>query len=120
MIVSPLLGSRGNCFLEVGCMNLNPFIDLFAALLGLYGWAVLLEIILHWLIYFNVVNRFNPFVARLSEILYRLTYPVLSRIRRVIPPFSGIDLSPIFLFLLIRFLINVLYTYFYTSPFSSL
>jgi YggT family protein len=96
-------------------MNLNPFIDLVVTVLGLYAWVVLVEIIVHWLLYFNVINRYHPIVSRLSEILFRLTNPVFSRVRKIIPPISGLDLSPIIVFILIRFLINVCNTYFYTS-----
>lgn len=95
-------------------MNLNPFIDLIASILTFYSWIVIIHIIVIWLCYFDILNRYNQSVRRAIDIFHRLTEPVLSRIRQVIPPIAGIDFSPIILFILIRFVISVLRTYFYT------
>ncbi len=95
-------------------MNLNPFINLIALVLTLYGWTVLIYVILHWLLHFNVVNRNNLFVLRLNDFLRRVVEPILGRIRRYIPKPGGVDLSPIALLILIYFINDVLYTYFYT------
>jgi len=94
-------------------MNINPFIDLIATVLNLYGWVLLVHIIMVWLIYFDILNRYNRPIQRINDVLYRLTEPVLSRIRSFIPPIGGVDMSPIIVFILIRFLINALYQYFY-------
>lgn len=99
-------------------MNLNPFINLLSMALTLYGWAVLIYIILFWLIRFNVVNRNNLFVLRVNDFLRRIVEPVLGKIRRYIPKPGGVDLSPIVLLLLIYFFNDVLYTYFYTYSFA--
>jgi YggT family protein len=37
-------------------------------------------------------------------VIYDLTEPVLSLFRRYIPPLGGFDLSPIFIFILLRFI----------------
>ena len=94
-------------------MNLNPFIDLIIVVLKLYTWVLVAWIIVSWLLHFNIINRYSNFVAKLSQVLYQLTQPVLRPIQRVLPNFGGIDISPIIVFLIIRFIINVLYTYFY-------
>jgi len=99
-------------------MNLNPFIDLIATVLSIYAWVLVAWIVLSWLLHFGVVNRHNTFVARLSDVLYRLTEPALRRIRRYMPDLGGIDLSPIVFFLMVRFTISVLYTYFYTHSYG--
>jgi YggT family protein len=44
----------------------------------------------------------------LIPLLYQLTEPVLGPFRRVIPPIAGIDLSPLFALLTIRFLLLLL------------
>lgn len=54
------------------------------------------------------------FVAHVSDALYKLTEPVLRRIRRYMPDLGMVDLSPIVVFIAIRFISNVLYTYFYS------
>jgi len=95
-------------------MNVNPFIDLIVAALNIYGWIMLAWIIISLLITFDIVNRHQPFVYRLSEALYKMTEPLLRRIRRYMPDIGVVDISPIVVFLGIRFISNVLYTYFYT------
>ena len=94
-------------------MNINPFIELAAALLDLYYWVLLFWILLSWLIAFGVINRFNPVVAKAQEVLYKLTEPVLRKIRRYMPDLGGVDISPVVLMLGIWFIKKVLFTYFY-------
>jgi YggT family protein len=94
-------------------MNLNPFIDLIAAVLSLYNLALIIYIILYYLLMFNIVNRHSPVVTQISHFLNRLIEPVLQKIRNYIPVMGGVDLSVIALFLLVGFTKGALYTYFY-------
>lgn len=94
-------------------MNINPFIDLIGAIIGLYNWVLIVWIILNWLVSFNIVNRYQPVVRKVMEVLDRLTEPVLWHIRRFLPPIAGIDLAPIALFLALGFVKGMLYTYLY-------
>ena len=94
-------------------MNINPFIDLISQILGLYSWIMILWIILSILISFEVINRHNQFIAKLYEVLFKLTEPVLRRIRRYMPNIPAIDLSPIVVFIGINFIQSFLYNYFY-------
>ena len=82
----------------------NPLIALLEYLLDLYWWVVVIAVIVSWLIAFNVINLHNNFVRQLVRFLDALTEPVFRQIRRIVPPISGLDLSPIIVFLLIRFL----------------
>lgn len=95
-------------------MNVNPFIDIIAAALGIYGWIMLAWIIMSILISFDIINRHNRVVFQVSDVLYKMTEPLLRRIRRYMPNLGVIDISPIIVFLAIKFITNVLYTYFYT------
>ena len=79
---------------------LNPFVDLLSEIIYLYNIVLLAWIIISWLITLNVVNRYQPLVLR--------------PLRKLLPDLGGIDIAPIILFLLLRFLNNALYTYFYT------
>jgi YggT family protein len=94
-------------------MNINPFIDLIAMVLNLYAFILIIHIIFVWLIYFDILNRYNQVIHRINDLLYRLTEPVLSKVRQFIPAIGGIDISPIVVFILIRFFISLLYNYFY-------
>jgi YggT family protein len=61
------------------------------------------QVILSWLVAFNVVNTRHPFVNTVGRFLYQITEPALRPIRRVIPSFGGIDISPLALALLLGF-----------------
>ena len=65
---------------------------------------VIVAVIVSWLTAFNVINEHNNFVRSLLRVLIALTEPVFRQIRRIIPPISGLDLSPIVVLLGIWFL----------------
>ena len=62
------------------------------------------QVILSWLVAFNLVNTRHPFVNSVGRFLYQITEPVLRPIRRIVPSFGGIDISPLIAALLIGFL----------------
>jgi YggT family protein len=68
-------------------------------LITLYTWVIIASVILSWLMAFNVVNAYNPFVRTLWNALNAVTEPLLRPIRRMMPDLGGIDLSPIILLL---------------------
>ena len=72
-------------------------------ILKLYSYVVIANVIVSWLIAFNVLNTQNRFVYSLLELTYRLTDPILNRIRRFLPSLGSLDISPIILLLLIWF-----------------
>ena len=94
-------------------MNINPIIILISQIISLYNFALVVYCISSWLIGFGILNRDNKFVYKVMEVLGKIVEPLLSKIRQYLPTISGIDLSPIVLFLLLNFLRNVLFTYFY-------
>lgn len=77
--------------------------QLLDTIIGLYTIAVIISVVLTWLVQFNVVNTSNQLVYMVGDFLYRITEPVLKRIRAVIPPVGGIDLSPLILLLALFF-----------------
>ena len=72
--------------------------------LKLYSYVVVANVIISWLIAFNVLNTQNRFVYSILELTYRLTDPILIRIRRFLPNLGSLDISPIILLLLIWFI----------------
>lgn len=72
--------------------------------LNLYMYVVVAHVILSWLVAFNIINPQQELVRIIGNFLFAITEPVLGRIRKVIPPISGIDLSPLILFFIIFFL----------------
>ena len=72
-------------------------------LLKLYSYVVIVNVIVSWLIAFNILNTQNRFVYSILELSYRLTDPILNKIRRFLPNLGSLDISPIILLLLIWF-----------------
>ena len=72
-------------------------------LLKLYSYVVIANVIISWLIAFNILNTQNRFVYSILEFSYRLTDPILNKIRRFLPNLGSLDISPIILLLLIWF-----------------
>jgi YggT family protein len=83
---------------------MNPIAFLLYEILDVYEWIVIVAVIVSWLTAFNVINQYNNFVRSVLRILIALTEPVFRQIRRVLPPISGFDLSPIVVIILIEFL----------------
>jgi YggT family protein len=73
-------------------------------ILKLYSYVVIANVVISWLITFNVLNTQNRFVYSILEITYRLTDPILNRIKRFLPNLGSLDISPIILLLLIWFI----------------
>ena len=82
----------------------NPFVWLIDTLITIYIWLLIAQAILSWLLAFGVVNRHNRAVAVIGDFLYRVTEPALRPIRRVLPSFGGIDISPVILIVILMFL----------------
>ena len=77
--------------------------QLLDTVLGLYTFAVFISVILTWLVQFKVVNTSNQLVYMVGDFLFRITEPLLKRIRLVVPAIGGIDLSPLVLLLVLFF-----------------
>tara|TARA_Y100000996_G_scaffold366209_1_gene311376 strand:- start:222 stop:515 length:294 start_codon:yes stop_codon:yes gene_type:complete len=72
-------------------------------ILKLYSYVVIANVVISWLVAFNVLNTQNRFVYSILELTYRLTDPFLRRIRAFLPNLGNLDISPIILLLLIWF-----------------
>ena len=73
-------------------------------ILKLYSYVVIANVVVSWLIAFNILNTQNRFVYSILEFSYRLTDPMLNKIRRFLPNLGSLDISPIILLLLIWFI----------------
>jgi YggT family protein len=78
--------------------------ELAYVILDFYVWVIIAGAILSWLVMFGIINTHNRFVSVIGDLIYRLTEPVYSRLRRIIPPIGGLDLAPLALIFLIMFL----------------
>lgn len=73
-------------------------------ILQLMLWVIIIQVILSWLVAFNVINTSSNFVRTVLDGLDRVTAPLYRPIRRIMPDFGGIDFSPIVLILAIQIL----------------
>ena len=82
------------------------------SIITIYLWIIIINAILSWLVAFNVLNTQNRFVFSLLDVTYKLTDPALNKIRRFIPTFGSIDISPVILILILMFLRNLIFEIF--------
>ena len=87
------------------------------SIITIYLWIIIINAILSWLVAFNILNTQNRFVFSVLDVTYKLTDPALNKIRRFIPTFGSIDISPIILILLLMFLRNIIFEIFVPSLF---
>jgi YggT family protein len=80
-------------------------------LLNIYKYIVVVNVIISWLVAFNVLNTQNRFVYSILELSHRLTEPMLNKIRRFLPNLGSLDISPVLLLVLIWFLQTCMYLY---------
>ena len=73
-------------------------------ILKIYSYVVIANVVVSWLVAFNVLNTQNRFVYSVLELTYRLTEPFLNKIRHFLPNLGTLDISPIILLLLIWFI----------------
>lgn len=73
-------------------------------ILMLAFWVILIQVIMSWLINFNVINLYQPIVRQIWDGLNTLTAPIYRPIRKVLPPMGGFDFAPMIVILVIYFL----------------
>lgn len=78
--------------------------DVFLIVLQLYTYVIIASVVASWLVGFGVINSYNPAARAVLRALHALTEPVFGPLRRIIPPFGGLDLSPMIALLAIIFL----------------
>ena len=85
-------------------------------ILKLYSYVVIANVLISWLIAFNVLNTNNVFIYNILDFTYRLTDPFLRKIRAFLPNLGAFDISPIILLVLIEALKIFMFKYIY--PFT--
>ena len=79
---------------------MGVLISLLILLLEAYLIVILIRVVFSWISPFPT----NP----VSRLAWQLTEPVLAPIRRALPPMSGIDLSPLLVWLVVIVLLGFL------------
>jgi YggT family protein len=81
---------------------INVFLFVFNTVIDLYIFVIIAAVVVSWLIAFGVLNTYNPLARSLVQALDALTEPVFRRVRRIIPPLGGLDLSPLIVLLILE------------------
>jgi len=87
------------------------------SIITIYLWIIIINAVLSWLVAFNILNTQNRFVFSILDATYKMTDPALNKIRRIIPTFGSIDISPVILILILMFLRNIIFEIFAPSLF---
>jgi len=82
------------------------------SIITIYLWVIIINAILSWLVAFSILNTQNRFVFSILDTTYKITDPALNQIRRFIPNFGSIDISPVILILFLMFLRNLIFEIF--------
>ena len=90
---------------------MSSLLGLIIQIINLYKLVLLIYIIATWLISFNIINTSNRFIYSAMEILYRLSEPSLRLVRKYVPAFGNMDISPIIVYLLLWFIQSLLIEY---------
>ncbi len=76
-------------------------------LLDIVWWIIVVQAIMSWLIAFNVINTYNDGVRQIWIALQKMTEPMYRPIRRIMPDFGALDLSPLVVLLILYILSNI-------------
>ncbi|VVS98617.1 conserved hypothetical protein [Sphingomonas sp. EC-HK361] len=82
-------------------------LQILQVLLNLVWWIIVVQAVLSWLIAFNVINTHNDLVRTIWGALTRMTEPLYRPIRRILPDFGALDLSPMVVLLIVYILSNI-------------
>lgn len=81
---------------------INALVGIADLLLNILTWIIIIQVILSWLLAFNVLNTSSSGVRTFAVAIDRLTAPLYRPIRRMLPDFGGIDFSPLVILILIQ------------------
>ena len=91
---------------------MKSILILFDQAVSIYIWVLIINAIISWLVAFNILNTSNRFVYSVLDVSYRLSAPPLNFIRRFVPTFGSVDISPVILILALLFLRNLVFEMF--------
>ena len=81
-----------------------PLLKIILLLIEIYRWGLVVYVIIHFLMVFNIINKKNQFIDSVYGFLHRIIEPLAEKIRSYIPVVGGIDFSILGLFLIIYFI----------------
>ena len=79
--------------------------------LKLYSFCIILYVLINILISFDIINSNNRFVHIIQDFFYRIVEPILKHIRKYVPIFGSIDVSPVILLILVNTILYAIERY---------
>ena len=76
-------------------------------ILWIATWVIIVQAVLSWLIAFNIINTTSDIVRTVWQALDTMTEPLYRPIRKILPDFGALDLSP----MVVLILLNILQKY---------
>ena len=84
------------------------FVGVIYFIINIYYYAIIGSIIMSFVMMFSGSTSPHPIL----RLIWQLTEPVMGPIRKIVPPMGGLDFSPIFIFIGIQLIRNLLITTF--------
>lgn len=81
--------------------------------LDVFFWIIIGQVIMSWLIAFDVINIRNPQAQNLVTLMGKITDPIFKPLRKIIPSIAGIDITPIIIIFGISIAKNIVYSVFF-------
>ena len=87
---------------------INPLIEVLLLVLNLFQWSLVVYILISLLVQFGVVNPYHSIINLVQNSLSQIHEPILNILRRYIPIFGNLDLTPLIVFVVIHFISGIL------------
>jgi len=93
---------------SIGFVITWGFLGVLNFIVTFYYYALIASIIMSFVMMFSGNTNPHPIL----QLIWQITEPIMSPVRKIIPPMGTIDFSPIFIFLLIGLIRDIIYNSF--------
>ena len=90
---------------------MNSLLFLIIQIIDLYKIVLIFYVIATWLVGFGIINTRNAFVYSILTALYKVCEPSMRIVKKFIPTFGNIDISPIIVFKALEFFKRLIIEY---------
>ncbi len=90
---------------------MQSLIGLVSTIIGLYVWFIIAYAVIGLLFSFNILNPHSDIAHRIYGFLNQMVEPALRPLRRIIPMFGTVDITPLVLILGLNFLQSLIHEY---------
>lgn len=83
--------------------------DILTTVIHIVIFIIFAQIVIHWLVMFEVLKVNNPQARNLVDTLNRFTDKLYRPLRRYIPPIGGIDITPVIVIIGLQILARLIW-----------